>query len=414
MPLRGPRFAGDPILEDCLLGKHRMLAPEQGLPVMRVQAALSELGHPVGADGIFGTETGNAVSAYKVEKGLSPSDPVVGPGTSKALDDDLFFEPPELDPLFEEFSPAVVAHRLDPFIGQELARMAGGALGSWRRMIGRYVLSTLGSDRLVGIAARSRRNDLKKHFLELAAAQQGGVEAGKWFDELAKAEEPFSGLTTPFSRPDGSLAAFITVADDLILGRDAIKLESGEKVTLTLAGVLGHELTHLRNLETEDELLRIPDTDTDTYADTALAQARSATGTATSAVMQKFVAEMCARHVHWIVLEETSSIPGTPASLAPGSLAGAFLLYFAQPSSKIDVNKYMAGINSQGEVVRFRQLDLWLRRCQAFSFSDDAAENARTQALLGDSAAICANLAVEPSKEFPAEDGLFPLPKDFH
>lgn len=101
MPLRGPRFSGDPVLEECFAGRHRMLAPEQGLPVKRVQAALIELGGSVGPkvdDGIFGSDTGVAVSAYKASKDplLTPTDPVVGPGTSKALDDDLFLTPRRL------------------------------------------------------------------------------------------------------------------------------------------------------------------------------------------------------------------------------------------------------------------------------------------------------------------------------
>ncbi|MFM2078291.1 MAG: hypothetical protein RJA49_2181, partial [Actinomycetota bacterium] len=93
MALRGPRFSGDPVLEECQAGRHRMMAPEDGLPVMRVQAALIELGRSIGdagADGIFGQATGNAVSEYKRVKGLEPDDPVVGAGTSTALDDDLF------------------------------------------------------------------------------------------------------------------------------------------------------------------------------------------------------------------------------------------------------------------------------------------------------------------------------------
>ena len=60
MPLRSPRFAGDPVLEACLAGQHRMLQDESGLAVMRVQAALLDLGRSVGsagADGIFGPDT---------------------------------------------------------------------------------------------------------------------------------------------------------------------------------------------------------------------------------------------------------------------------------------------------------------------------------------------------------------------
>ena len=67
-----------------------------------------------GADGIFGLATGDAVSEYKRSKGLEPDDPVVGVGTSTALDDDLFVDPPTLDPAFAEFAPAVVEHRDRP------------------------------------------------------------------------------------------------------------------------------------------------------------------------------------------------------------------------------------------------------------------------------------------------------------
>jgi hypothetical protein len=44
----------------------------------------------------------------ETDKDLTPNDSVVGAGTSKALDDDLFFGPPVLDPASTEFSPPVV------------------------------------------------------------------------------------------------------------------------------------------------------------------------------------------------------------------------------------------------------------------------------------------------------------------
>jgi peptidoglycan hydrolase-like protein with peptidoglycan-binding domain len=94
-----------------------MLAPENGLAVMRVQAALIELGDsvgPGGADGAFGADTGAAVTRFKTSHSLDPTDPVVGTGTATALDDDLFFDPPILDPVFAEFSPLVVDHRVEP------------------------------------------------------------------------------------------------------------------------------------------------------------------------------------------------------------------------------------------------------------------------------------------------------------
>jgi Putative peptidoglycan binding domain len=92
-PLRSVRFAGDPVLEQCVLGSHRMMAPEQGRAVVRVQAALLDLGFALpthGADGIFGQETGQAVSAFKRANGIEPSDPVIGRATMARLDE-LFF-----------------------------------------------------------------------------------------------------------------------------------------------------------------------------------------------------------------------------------------------------------------------------------------------------------------------------------
>jgi hypothetical protein len=95
-PLRCPRFSSDPVPEACSPGEHRMLLNEDTLGVKRVQAVLIDLGRPVTparGDGIFGPDTGRAVSADNVIKQLSPSHPVVGPGTMGSLDDDLYFDP---------------------------------------------------------------------------------------------------------------------------------------------------------------------------------------------------------------------------------------------------------------------------------------------------------------------------------
>ena len=89
MPLTNPRFAGDPVLEACLAGEHRMLAPETGPAVAKVQQALIDLGFALplhGADGTFDDETGAAVVAYKTSRSIFPNDPVVGPKTMAGLD----------------------------------------------------------------------------------------------------------------------------------------------------------------------------------------------------------------------------------------------------------------------------------------------------------------------------------------
>lgn len=89
MALINPRFAGDPVLEACLAGEHRMMSPETGPAVAKVQQALIDLGFalPVhGANGSFNDETGAAVVAYKTNRQIFPNDPVVGPKTMTSLD----------------------------------------------------------------------------------------------------------------------------------------------------------------------------------------------------------------------------------------------------------------------------------------------------------------------------------------
>lgn len=419
MPLRSARLTGDPVLENCLTGGHRMLEGEEGLPVMRLQSSLLDLGRsvgPSGADGIFGPDTGAAVTSYKTSKGLVPNDPVVGRGTIQALDDDLFRDPPNLDPAFAEFSPAVVEHRLEQFIARELAAFLQAPLNSWRHMIARFALNALNSGELLGIVAQSRAVDLRGLFLDAAdPVQQGGTNAEIFFDDAITAADSH-GVTIPFLA-GGQLRAFIIIQDQVILGRAAIvRTSDNTRAPDTLQGVLVHELTHARNLANLQTLLEASDLDPNVYADTALAQARSAIGPPTARVLRSFVGEMCARHVHWVVLKELAGVPGGLAvsALPPEKLAAGVLLYFAELFRIFDRNGYIAGINAQGDALRFPQLDLWLRLCASQSFSDVPDDDARsTQAFLS-AAQVCADQLVDPVIDFAEEDGLFPLIQDFH
>lgn len=91
--LISPRFFGEEVLESCLSG-HRIFAGSGDPPesVAVLQVALAKLGFAITIDGVFGNETGTAVSAYKTRKGLAPTDPVVGEGTMRALDADFAHE----------------------------------------------------------------------------------------------------------------------------------------------------------------------------------------------------------------------------------------------------------------------------------------------------------------------------------
>ncbi len=419
MPLRGPRFSGDPVLEECLTGGHRMMAPEEGLPVKRVQAALVELGFPVGphgTDGSFGPATGDAVSAYKRSHRLSPADAVVGPGTAKALDDDLFVDPPGLDPAFAEFAPMVVDHRVEPFVALELVALLLAPFDSWRHMLGRFALGALSSGQLLGIVAQSRVRDLRGAYLAVAdPVQEAGTTAEGFFDlVIAPANDV---ANTMHFLAGGQRQALITIRDTVILGRENLRrrVDDGTRAPVELEGVVMHEVTHARNLEIDHDLELIRDDNPDAYADTALAQARSATGTPTMLVMRSFVREMVARHVHWIGLKERAGTPGVIAvrAVRPEQLAAAALFYFVEVPQIYDRNGYGAAINAQGDSVRAAQLERWLRLCATQSFSDVAEQDRESTLLFEAAAKFWADQQADPTLEFPAEDGVFPLPQDF-
>ena len=416
MPLRGPRFSGDQILEACLAGSHRMFEPERGIAVKRVQAALIELGEdvgPAGPDGIFGSDTGSAVSRFKAAHGLQPTDPVVGPGTSKALDDDLFVDPPVLDPAFAEFSPLVVDHRVEPFVGLELSAMISTPLDSWRRMTARFALDNLNSGRLTGIVVRTRSEDLRAPYLAVAApVQPGGATADDFYTRMTSPETAL-GTTIDFDDQGGGLRSFVLMKDELIMGHETIlRLSTGGRAPVTLRDVLLHELNHVRNAAMNPVISAIQDTDPTVYASTSLAQERSAVGPPTVTVLDSFTNEIAARHVQWICVQEDAGNPFAARFLPPEKLLAAVHFYFFD-TTIFDRNGYIAGIKAQGQSQVLFQIALWLRVVQQFEFSDDDPENTRTKILFGDTASLAEQLAADPDPRLAEPDGLFPLPNDF-
>ncbi|MFN8184994.1 MAG: peptidoglycan-binding domain-containing protein [Candidatus Nanopelagicales bacterium] len=99
MVLVAQRFAGSPTLQKCVTAGYRVLAGEPDTDaVRRIQASLGNVGYPCGTiDGAFGNNTGTAVSAFKRDMALSPTDPVVGSGTMTALDGLFDWEPADPD-----------------------------------------------------------------------------------------------------------------------------------------------------------------------------------------------------------------------------------------------------------------------------------------------------------------------------
>jgi hypothetical protein len=89
MALQSQRFKGDATLESCVNGYRMTFNDPNADSVRKVQFALLDLGYPMrrAGDGLFGEETCDAVAAFKTDEGLSPNNPVVGPGTMTRLDE---------------------------------------------------------------------------------------------------------------------------------------------------------------------------------------------------------------------------------------------------------------------------------------------------------------------------------------
>ena len=82
-------FARNQDLEGVAAGVRTIRSPETSDSVALIQQALLavEMELPTaGVDDNFGDETGAAVSAFKADRIVLPSDPVVGPGTTRRLD----------------------------------------------------------------------------------------------------------------------------------------------------------------------------------------------------------------------------------------------------------------------------------------------------------------------------------------
>ena len=89
MALSAQRFAGQATLEACVSAGHRMLAGEgDSVAVRRLQDAMVDLGYleRLDVNGVFDERTGQAVSAFKTDEALQPTDPVASVGTIGRLD----------------------------------------------------------------------------------------------------------------------------------------------------------------------------------------------------------------------------------------------------------------------------------------------------------------------------------------
>ena len=401
MGLNSARFSGDRILEQCAAGTFRMFAGQESLSVLRVQEALTTLGYSPGKlDGVFGSGTGDAVTAFKINQGLHPSDPVVGPGTSRALDAAVFVDSALLDPAFGELTPYVAAHVVEPFVGFELNYLVTRPLNSMRYDIGFAMLSLLRSQFCLAIIAQSRAVDIPDARVTADAKNSMANLHG-------------SAITVPFTGTDGVDHVGVALRDLTIMGRRYSTNLHGQRAKVTLRGALCHELTHVRNLQ--KDLTSTPDGDGSVYLDYVLSATLSAsTGQPTGETFSHFVHEIVASHVEWITRREDAGDPFAAKFLPAAALAEAAHYYFAQTDlSWFRDNGYMAAIVAAGDEVTYRQIALWLRAASGFVFSDDADTQAVSEQLFWDAAAAAEFAAFNPGAPHVPADGVYPAPSDY-
>lgn len=381
-----------------------MLAPEENLSVMRVQEGLRRLGFDPGKlDGFFGDLTGGAVHEFKATHGLSPDDPVVGPGTSAKLEELLLHEPPELDPDFGEVAGFVTANVVEPFVGLELAPLLLAPLNSQRRDIGFALLAALRSGQCLGVVAASRASGLTDARIP--------ADVRPDLDSVGLA----SGFVLRFVGTDGANHLIMVLGDRTIRGlHRLIHRPSGLTTPVDLRSVVCHEVTHIRN--DSDALDATPDSDANTFLDPALAAASSAaSGTPTGVVFRLFATEMNARHVAWIVEQEIAGDPFAARFLPPAEFVEAAHFYFAETDREFffSDNGYLGAILAQGHQATFQQLALWLRRTADMTFSDNAEAQEISSRLFRDAADSADQTALDPNAARPDGNGLFPRKQDF-
>lgn len=399
--MQSARFIGDSFLDGCQSGQWVMEADDDDLAVMRVQEALAVLRYDPGKlDGYFGDKTGLAVKAFKHDKGLQPADARVGPGTSTALDDAMYFDPPYLDPQFGEVAPYVVSQTVEPFVAAEVNRLLGCPLNSLRHDVGFAVLSLLRAEILLAMVSEYRTDGIPDPRVD------GDIRA-------RVANLSGSAVTVPFTGPDAITRAAVGFRDHVFEGRRFHTNKFGKKAKVGLRAALVHELTHVRNLN--NDLYTLTEDDGTVFLDPAVAQSISvSSGRLTRETLIGFAHEFVASHVEWVTWREDAGDPFAARFLPPGALAEAAYWYFTDVDKGwFGDNGYMAACVAAGDLGIYRQSALWLRVASRLRFADDGELDGVSTDLFLAAADECERLANTPGSPHVPAGGVRPLPSDY-
>jgi hypothetical protein len=390
--LNSPRFQGSVTIEQCLNGARTMPPNNGALPetdadaVRRVQRALVDLGYLLSfddVDGIYGNATAHAVSRFKFDRGISPSDGIVGPKTSQALDDE--FPPGAMNP--GVFVPFVAANRLDSTVAGLLNELTGFAALPWASQTAVFALQELTNQNLAGIVRASQANDLKA---QVPAAQHATIDQMAATLLAALPDTGPFGLTTRFDQA-GWIRAY-TIYMDSYLDR---AVPGGERHTGAILS-LAHELNHVRNRVQANTLKAEPITAAD-YVDVALANASAAAGgDPTTMTRATFIEEIGCRHLAWKVYQDlvvnhaqamlASGVITRPAAIAEltttllvGQLfrsAINFAVGAVNPGQAYLDNGYMSALLNGPAATFNRQVAIWMVTANRFDYHNEGARTA--------------------------------------
>ncbi len=400
MAMRSTRFIGDDVLNGCQSGQWVLSDGDDDVAVMRVQEALTVLGYNPGKlDGVFGTNTGDAVSAFKRDNGLSPADPVVGPGTSTALDDAMYYDPPYLDPSFGEVAPYVLNQAVEPFVGFELNYLITRPLNTIRHDMGVTMLSLLRDEICLAMVSQNRTEGIP----DLRVDEDS---------KSSLANLTGSAVTVPFTGPDAISRAIIGFRDTTIMGRRFHTNKQGKKAKVTLRSAVIHELNHVRNLDSG--LWQIAEDDSTVFLDPGVAVALSASGDLTRYTFYHFALEIVASHIEWLSRQEEQGNPFAARFLDPAALAEAMHYYFVMVDSGwFRDNGYMAACVAAGDIGIYRQAALWLRAASSLYFSNDSELDDISTQLFRAAADEAERLSNNPGAQHVPADGVSTLARDY-
>ncbi len=386
--LNSPRFQGSVTIEQCLNGA-RTMPPNNGASpetdndaVSRVQRALVDLGYLLSfdeVDGNYGNRTAQAVSRFKSDRGIAPSDGIVGRRTSQALDDEF---PPGAMSL-GAFAPFVAAQRADFTVAGLLDELNGLAALPWANQTAVFALQELTNQNLAGIVRASQANDLKA---QVPASEHANIDQVAATLLAALPSGPF-GFTTRFDQAGWTRAHIIF--GDSYLDR---AVPGGERHTSAQLSV-SHELIHVRNRVLANSLKAEPVTAAD-YADVAFANAvAAATGDPTTMTRATFVEEIACRHLAWKVYQDlvvnharrmlasgvitrAAAIAELTTTLAAGQLFRSTIKFAVDGVNPIQTyldNGYMSGLLNPPAPDFNRQTAIWMQTANRFNYHNEAA-----------------------------------------